>query len=114
MIRLGVMGHGNRISSVIKHCLRAVEPEVRVVGPTGCGSDRVGTISFLHETKSSREITEAIDRTEVAIRHGHMYAWHLCDALGLDLEDGVVRVSFVHYNTGMEIDRLIEVFDRIL
>jgi len=32
MIRLGVVGHGGRISGVIKHCLRAVEPEVRVVG----------------------------------------------------------------------------------
>jgi len=32
MIRLGVMGHGGRISGVIKHCLRAVDPEVRVVG----------------------------------------------------------------------------------
>ena len=27
-------------------------------------------------------------------------------ALGLDLEDGVVRVSFVHYNTPAEIERL--------
>lgn len=32
MIRLGVLGHGGRISGVIKHCLRAVEPDVRVVG----------------------------------------------------------------------------------
>ena len=32
MIRLGVMGHGGRISGVIKHCLRAVDPDVRVVG----------------------------------------------------------------------------------
>ncbi|NLX05677.1 MAG: Gfo/Idh/MocA family oxidoreductase [Phycisphaerae bacterium] len=32
MIRLGVVGHGGRISSVISHCLRAVEPDIRVVG----------------------------------------------------------------------------------
>ena len=32
MIRLGVIGHGGRISGVIKYNLRAVEPEVRVVG----------------------------------------------------------------------------------
>lgn len=32
MIRLGVLGHGGRISSVVKHCLRAVEPDVRVAG----------------------------------------------------------------------------------
>lgn len=32
MIRLGVVGHGNRISSVIQHELRAVDPDLRVVG----------------------------------------------------------------------------------
>lgn len=32
MIRLGVIGHGNRISNVIKSCLREVEESVRVVG----------------------------------------------------------------------------------
>lgn len=32
MLRLGVIGHGGRISSVIKHCLREVDPDVRVVG----------------------------------------------------------------------------------
>jgi cysteine desulfurase family protein (TIGR01976 family) len=88
--------------------------DLRVIGPTGTGPDRVGTISFLHQSKPSREITEAVDRTDVAIRHGHMYAWHLCEALGMDVEDGVVRVSFVHYNTLEEIDRLIEVFEKVL
>jgi len=88
--------------------------DVRVIGPSCGGKARVGTISFVHSDKSSREITEAIDATGVAIRHGHMYAWHLCEALGLDLEDGVVRVSFVHYNTIKEIERLIGILDRIL
>ncbi len=87
--------------------------DVRVIGPVVGGVDRVGTISFLHDTKSSREICDAVDRTGVAIRHGHMYAWHLCDALDLDLEDGVVRVSLVHYNTSEEIDRLIQVFEQV-
>ena len=32
MIRLGVIGHGDRISNVIKSCLREVEPDIRVVG----------------------------------------------------------------------------------
>ena len=32
MLRLGVVGHGGRISDVVKSCLREVEPDVRVVG----------------------------------------------------------------------------------
>jgi len=32
MIRLGVMGHGERISSVIRYVLRTIDPSIRVVG----------------------------------------------------------------------------------
>jgi predicted dehydrogenase len=32
MVRLGVVGHGGRVSELIKTCFRAVEPDVRVVG----------------------------------------------------------------------------------
>lgn len=34
-----------------------------------------------------------------------MYAYDLCRALGLDLENGVVRESLVHYNTVEEVER---------
>jgi selenocysteine lyase/cysteine desulfurase len=89
-------------------------PDVRVVGPTGDGPSRVGTVSFVHSGRSSRAITDVVDRSGVAIRHGHMYAYRLCRALGLDPEDGVVRVSLVHYNTPEEIARLIDVLDNAL
>ncbi len=88
--------------------------DVRIIGPTGAGTERVGTISFVHNRMSSREITEAVDRSGIGIRNGHMYAYHLCEALGLDPEDGVVRTSLVHYNTLEEIERLIEVFESVL
>lgn len=90
------------------------KPGVRVIGSAVGDENRVGTVSFVHERLSSREIAAAVDRTEVAIRHGHMYAYRLCQALGLDPDDGVVRASFVHYNTVAEIERLIEVLEGIL
>ena len=88
--------------------------DVRVVGPEDSGAARVGTVSFVHEKEDSAEITAVVDRSGIGIRHGHMYAYHLCEAAGLDPEDGVVRVSLVHYNTPEEIDRLIEVFETAL
>jgi cysteine desulfurase family protein (TIGR01976 family) len=88
--------------------------DVRIIGPEDTGPTRVGTISFVHESKSSAEITGVVDRSGIGIRHGHMYAYHLCEAAGLAPDDGVVRVSLVHYNTPEEIDRLIEVFDGAL
>jgi len=89
-------------------------PGVRLTGSPVFDQQRVGTVSFVHERKSSREIVAAVDRTNIAIRHGHMYAWHLCEALGLDPEDGVVRVSFVHYNTLEEIERFLEVLQAVV
>jgi cysteine desulfurase family protein (TIGR01976 family) len=85
--------------------------DVRIIGPNHSDPSRVPTISFVHSSKSSAEITEVVDRSGIGIRHGHMYAYHLCEALGLDPEDGVVRVSPVHYNTVDEVEKLIEVLE---
>jgi cysteine desulfurase family protein (TIGR01976 family) len=81
--------------------------DVQVAGSAAPGPDRVGTISFRHRRLSSRELVEVVDGSGVAIRYGHMYAWRLCEALGLDPNDGVVRISLLHYNTPDEIERLI-------
>ncbi len=88
--------------------------DVRIVGPAHSGPERVGTISFVHRDLSSRQIVGEIDGSGIAIRHGHMYAYRLCQRLGLDPEDGVVRISLVHYNTPEEINRLIEVLDAVI
>ena len=38
----------------------------------------------------------------------------VAEALGIDPNDGVVRVSMVHYNTEDEVDRLLNGLDEIL
>lgn len=86
-------------------------PRVRVIGPAGSDRNRVCTISFLHESLSPPEITARTDAANIGIRYGHMYAYRMCEKLGLDLDTGVVRVSMAHYNTTDEIDRLLRVLD---
>ena len=90
------------------------KPQVRIVGPANAGEDRVCTISFVHQSKSAPEIVAETDKRGIGIRYGHMYAYRLCEALGIDTDAGVVRVSGVHYNTVDEVDRLIEVFESVL
>ena len=89
-------------------------PRVRIVGPESAGDERVGTVSFLHATKSSAEIAAAAHAADFAIRSGHMYAWRQCEAMGIDPLDGVVRASFLHYNTLDEMERFVELLDRTL
>ncbi len=79
---------------------------VTIVGPATHGPERVPTISFLHDRLAPPEITRATDAAGIAIRHGHMYAYRLCRAIGVPPEPGVVRVSLLHYNTPGEVDRL--------
>lgn len=90
------------------------KPDVRIIGPEQGDASRVGTVSFVHASRPSREIVEAVDAAGIGIRNGHMYAYHLCRALGLDVDEGVVRTSLVHYNTVSEIEQLIDVLDRVL
>jgi len=90
------------------------KPEVRIIGLADEGPQSVGTVSFVHNRLSSPEIVAAIDRQNIGIRYGHMYAVRLCEALGIDLATGVVRVSLVHYNTPEEIERLIDALDGLI
>jgi cysteine desulfurase family protein (TIGR01976 family) len=84
-------------------------PGVRLVGraPADIGS-RVPTVSFRHDRLRAAELVAAAHAGQVAIRSGNMYAYRLCEALGIDPAEGVVRASAVHYNTIAEVDRLID------
>lgn len=88
---------------------------VRIIGPdTGDGSVRVPTISFLAGKKDSESVVLQVDKHEVGIRFGDFYAARLIDAIGAREQNGVIRVSMVHYNTENELEKLIEVLDKIL
>jgi selenocysteine lyase/cysteine desulfurase len=45
---------------------------------------------------------------------GDFYAVRPLTALGVDLGRGVLRMSFVHYTSEAEIDRLINAVDSVL
>ncbi len=88
---------------------------LRIVGPGDSDTNvRVSTVSFVHPGISSGKISSAAHALGFGIRHGHMYAHRLCERLGIPLDDGVVRISPVHYNTTAEIDRLFDGLDRML
>lgn len=90
------------------------KPGVKVVGPNRTDASRVCTISFVHERLTPPEIVAHVHQYPIGIRYGNAYAYRLCQALGIEPETGVVRASFAHYNTILEIDRLIKALDEIL
>jgi cysteine desulfurase family protein (TIGR01976 family) len=90
------------------------QPNVRIIGhPHANIDDRVPTIAFVVDGIDSATIPPQLDPHRIAIRYGDFYAKRLIEELGLAAQNGVVRVSMVHYNTVAEVDRLIECFDRV-
>lgn len=88
-------------------------PKVRLIGRTRA-ADRAPTVAFTVEGKSSAAIASELATAGFGVGVGHFYAYRLVQALGIDTDDGAVRVSFVHYTSKDEVDRLLRELDRCL
>ncbi len=88
---------------------------VRIIGvdSTAAGA-RMPTVSFMVAGQMSEAVVRHMDRFNIGIRFGDFYARRLIDALGLQAQGGVVRVSIAHYNTPEEIDRLVQHLDEFI
>lgn len=90
-------------------------PRVRIIGsPHSDRHRRVPTLAFVVDGADSATFPSQIDRHKIGIRYGHFYAKRLIDDLGLAAQNGVVRISLVHYNTLDECDRLIKILEPLL
>ncbi|MEM9071710.1 MAG: aminotransferase class V-fold PLP-dependent enzyme [Myxococcota bacterium] len=89
------------------------QANVRVVGePSANRLARVPTVSFVPR-KAPAEVLAAMP-TDIAIGAGHFYAARCVKGLGLNPDEGVLRVSMVHYNTAHEVQRLTNALLRAL
>lgn len=85
---------------------------VHLIGsPSADHTVRHPTFAFWSDRASSTTIYEALTDAQVACGHGHFYAHRLVTALGLEPDDGVVRLSLVHYNSADDVSRALDVLD---
>jgi cysteine desulfurase family protein (TIGR01976 family) len=83
-------------------------PEIRLIGRKDASNRaRAPTFSFTVEGRRSAAFPPLLSHQKIGISNGNFYAYRCIEALGLEPEDGVVRVSLVHYNSLAEMDRLI-------
>ncbi|RYE44339.1 MAG: aminotransferase class V-fold PLP-dependent enzyme [Hyphomicrobiales bacterium] len=82
---------------------------VRLIGPTD-PAKRAPTIS-LALGELAVEAADRLARHKIMASGGHFYAYRLLEALGLNPGHGVLRVSFTHYTSEAEVQRLIEALD---
>ncbi len=99
--------HEDELAEQVLAWLR-IRPGVRIIGlPSAAAGERVPTISFVVDGVMSEAIVREVDAHGIGIRFGDFYATRLVDALGLRKNGGVVRISIAHYNTALEIERLL-------
>jgi cysteine desulfurase family protein (TIGR01976 family) len=87
--------------------------KTRLIGKTRA-DDRAPTVSFTVDGHKSRQIAEQLVNFGLGVGWGDFYAYRLVESLGYDMDDGVVRASFVHYTAPEEIDRLIKALEQII
>ena len=83
--------------------------DVTLVGP-GDAELRAPTIALRHR-EPGVEIAKRLARHGIMASGGNFYAWRLMEALGIDPQHGVLRLSFVHYTSPDEIQSLIKALD---
>ena len=74
----------------------------------------ISLISFISRNHKSLEIVKLLLKYKIAVRNGDFYAWRCLKALGINTNDGVVRISIVHYNTENEVERLTNALNEII
>lgn len=112
----GMVGQEEELAEVLLGYLRGKPDRYVIYGEDSSERGRrVPVISFGVKGRSSREVVEKIERrSEFGFRWGHFYSKRLLDdVLGIESEqDGVVRVSMLHYNTLEEIRAFVEALDK--
>lgn len=95
--------------------LRAIAGvEIRGISAPDQMEHRVPTVSFTHASRRSADIARELAQRNIFVWSGHNFAMELARSLGLDEEDGVVRIGLAHYNTPREVDAVVSALSEIL
>ncbi|GBE23997.1 putative cysteine desulfurase [bacterium BMS3Bbin02] len=79
-----------------------VELDIRVIG-TADHPDKVANFALAPTAVSARGVVERLEAVKIAAKADHFYAARLAAACGIER---AARISFAHYNTAEEIDRI--------
>ncbi len=91
----------------------AARKDLRLLGPASA-NERAATVAISPLRREPAALIPELAEHGIMAAAGHFYAVRLLEAMGLDPQRGVLRLSFVHYNTAQEIERLIAALDVVL
>ena len=85
---------------------------VRLIGPAQAAG-RAPTVALALE-RNAEEVAAELAPLGIMAGGGDFYAVRALEAMGVDMEKGVLRLSFTHYTSQAEIDQLISALDKVL
>tara|TARA_B100001057_G_C22868005_1_gene957473 strand:- start:5813 stop:7060 length:1248 start_codon:yes stop_codon:yes gene_type:complete len=86
--------------------------DIKVLGKKRISNkNRAPTISLVTKNKTSKEFSNHLVSKKIATRNDNFYAWRCLESLGIETNDGVVRISMLHYNTKKEVLNLINAIE---
>ena len=109
-----ILQHENSLAAPILEFLDS-HSGVRLIGKANVtDGDRVPTIAFKPLQQNSQSLASRLQDVGIGTENGHFYAHRLISDLGIDPDDGVVRISLVHYNTRGDVEKILRELDRAL
>ena len=105
--REAIHAHDSDLAGYAREQLAAFEG-IRIFGPS---SERGGLVSFVFPDVHALDLATMADQQGVAIRIGHHCTQPLHNKLGVP---ATARASFYFYNTRAEMDRFIEVMQKVI
>ena len=109
-----ILAHENSLASPLLEFLSG-HSAVRLVGkPHARDNDRAPTIAFRPLEQSAAEVARKLQDAGIGTEHGNFYAHRLVSDLGIDPDDGVVRLSLVHYTHPDEVARILSALEAAL
>ncbi len=114
----------NRINSIIsKHEEYITNPllqylddrkDIKLIGKNKIeNKNRAPTIAFTSDKMTSKQFSSKLIDHKIATRNDNFYAWRCLESLGIYKEDGVIRLSLVHYNTKEDVENVINALEAI-
>ena len=108
-----ISNHEEQIANPLLEYLNS-RNDIKLIGKKKIeNKNRAPTIAFTFVNQSSKKISDQLVKNGIATRNDNFYAWRCLKALGIDVDDGVVRTSMVHYNNHEDVEKLISVLKKI-
>ncbi|PZQ99822.1 MAG: nitrogen fixation protein NifS [Cereibacter sphaeroides] len=90
----------------------AARNDLRLLGPRRA-EDRAPTVAVALQG-AAEPVSEALGKLGLNCWGGDFYAVRPLQAMGVDLDKGVLRMSLVHYTSADDVSRLIGALDKVL